>query len=251
MTASRSAIVTGAASGIGAEIARGFAADGIRVLLTDRSERVHGVGKQLAAAGGDITTFVADLEAEGDVVSLAAHACAAYGGCDILVNNAGINPKLAGTRYATHEVPTDLWDEVLRVNLTAPFLLCWAVLPGMCTRKWGRVVNVASRAGRTFTPNASLFYATTKAGLIGMTRQLAGEFAAGDVTVNCIAPGLVDTPLSRGLAPDAAARLRAAIPVGRAGTSAEMAAAVRYLASNAAGFITGACLDVNGGSFMG
>jgi len=149
------------------------------------------------------------------------------------------------------EIALGDWDQVLRVNLTAPFLLCQALLPDMCRRGWGRVVNIASRTGRTFTGTAGLHYTASKAALVGMTRQLAGESAAAGVTVNCVAPGRIDTPLLRQVAPERVAASMRSIPAQRLGTPAEVAAAVGFLVSPGAAFITGACLDVNGGDFMG
>ena len=245
----RLALVTGAASGIGLEIARRLAASGARVLLTDRSDTVHASASAIGQT--DTPSFVADLECSDQVEALIAHAASMLGTVDILVNNAAVDPKRDGAPFATADITLALWTQVIQVNLNAPFLLSRALLPGMRAAGWGRIVNIASRAGRTYLPNASLCYATTKAGLIGMTRQLAGEMASCNVTVNCVAPGPVDTPLFRQVAETVAAKLRAAIPAGRVGTATEIAATVEFLASDTASFITGACIDVNGGAFMG
>lgn len=245
----RSALVTGAASGIGLEIARRLASGGARVLLIDRADAVHEAAASIG--DGDAGAFVADLADPGQIDGLVCYASATLGTVDILVNNAAIDPKNDGEPLANADISTALWEQVLRVNLTAPFLLCRALLPAMRMAGWGRIVNIASRAGRTYLPNASLCYATTKAGLIGMTRQLAGEAASSAVTVNCVAPGPIDTPLFREVADAVAARLRASIPAGRVGTVLEVAAVAGFLVSEEAGFITGACIDVNGGAFMG
>ena len=161
------------------------------------------------------------------------------------------HPKNAGGAFPTEAIETSVWNQVLNVNLTTPFLLCRELMPTMRERGWGRVVNISSRAGRTYIPSVSLYYSTTKAALIGMSRQLAGEFAADGVTVNCIAPGRVETPLASLTAPDISARLVAATPMGRMGTSAEIADLAGFLASPGSGFLTGACVDINGGAYMG
>ena len=243
------ALVTGAASGIGLAVARLLAAAGHRLLLVDRDDAIHQIAATLPGAAHE--SRVADLADEAQVLAAAAHARGAFGGCAILVNNAGMNIKKAGGKFPLEEITTGHWEQVLRVNTTAPFLLCRELLPAMRARRWGRVVNIASRAGRTYIPSVSLHYATSKAALIGMTRQLAGEFAADGITVNCIAPGPVETPLARQNNPEVAARLRAAVPAGRSGTADEIAATVGFLVSAQAAFVVGACIDVNGGAFMG
>lgn len=251
MAVARSALVTGSASGIGLAIAESLSAKGMHVLLADRSEVVHQIAERLRVRGSVAESFVVDLGEESGVLALAEHARVWAGGCDVLVNNAGINPKRDGGKFPTAEISSADWNMVLRVNLTAPFLLCRELMPGMRRQRWGRVVNIGSRAGRTYMPSATLHYSTTKAGLIGMTRQLAGEFAGDGITVNCVAPGRVDTPLSRRTAPEVTAKLLEGIPAGRGGTTGEIAAVVSFLASDDAGYVTGTCLDANGGSFIG
>lgn len=251
MTSTASALVTGAASGIGLAIAQQLAHAGYRLLLVDRDRSVLDVMAGLQSPGVGHQALVADLAHEDQVLDVASHARGDFGGCDILINNAGMNIKKDGGRYPVEEIPTAHWEQVMRVNTTAPFLLCRELMPAMRKRRWGRVVNIASRAGRTYIPSVTLHYATSKAALIGMTRQLAGEFAEHGVTVNCVAPGPVETPLSRQNNPEVAARLRAAVPAGRSGTADEIASAVRFLVSAEASFIVGACIDVNGGAFMG
>ena len=140
---------------------------------------------------------------------------------------------------------------MLRINLTAPFLLCRELLPGMLKQRFGRIVNIASRAGRTFVGPAATHYAASKAGVIGMTRHLAGLYAAQGVTVNAIAPGRIETPLSSTSSAAVLDAAVAAIPAHRLGTADEIADAALFLASPGAGYVTGVCLDVNGGVFMG
>jgi 3-oxoacyl-[acyl-carrier protein] reductase len=169
----------------------------------------------------------------------------------VLVNCAGVSQKRNGLPIPPTEVVTAEWQRVLFINLTAPFLLCRELLPGMQAKGWGRVINIASRAGRTFVPPAGADYATSKAGLIGLTRHLGGTYAPYGITVNCIAPGRVETPLSSQSSAEVLAAAVKGIPVGRLGTTDEVAAAAAYLASDAAAYVTGTCLDVNGGAFIG
>lgn len=242
-----SALVTGAAGGIGAAVAKAFSQRGVRVLLVDRNESVVQMAQTLPGA----SARVVDLSIEKEVLDLARYARGEFGGCDILVNNAGINPKREGRGYRTEEIDMEVWNAVMQVNLAAPFLLCRELLPAMRERGWGRVINIASRAGRTYIPGVSTFYSVSKAGLVGMTRQLAGEFAASGITVNCVAPGPVDTPLSLQSSKETLAKSGANVPSARRGTAEEIAAAVDFLATPGAGFVCGACIDANGGGFMG
>jgi 3-oxoacyl-[acyl-carrier protein] reductase len=251
MNPSRSAVVTGAASGIGLAITHRLAHAGYRVLLADRDPAIHEIATRLPSTGKPHLALPVDLGNEEEVRALARTAIEDFGGCDILVNNAGINIKKQGGRFPIEEVTNADWERVFRINVTAPFMLCRALLPEMRTRKWGRVVNIASRAGRTFIPSVTLHYATSKAAIIGMTRQLAGDFAADNITVNCVAPGPIETPLSRQNSPEVATRLRASVPAGRSGTADEIASTVAFLVSEEASFVVGACIDVNGGAFMG
>jgi 3-oxoacyl-[acyl-carrier protein] reductase len=172
------------------------------------------------------------------------------GRIDVLVNNAGISPKHEGIRAAVDETELGEWQRVIDINLTACFLLVKASLPSMKANKWGRIVNMASQAGRTKSMVAGSHYAASKAGLIGFTRTLAGEVGPFGITANCIAPGRIDTPMASEAGSEVNARYVSTIPVGRIGTPDDVGAAVSYLASDAAGFVTGVCLDLNGGHFM-
>lgn len=251
MSAQRSAVVTGGASGIGLAIARAFAAQGWRILLVDVSEAVVKVARDLSTVAAPVHAHRADLAREEDVLGAAAAAKELFGGCDVLVNCAGVSAKRNGLPIPPTEVVTAEWQRVLFINLTAPFLLCRELIPGMKERGWGRVINITSRAGRTFVPPAGADYAASKAGLVGLTRHLGGTYAPFGVTVNCIAPGRIETPLSSMSSPEVIAQAVKGIPVGRLGTTDEIAAAAVYLASDAASYVTGTCLDVNGGAFIG
>lgn len=168
----------------------------------------------------------------------------------MLVNCAGIATKRDGASVASHELSTAEWQRTLFVNLTAPFLLSRELLPGMQARGFGRIINIASRAGRTFVPPAAADYAASKAGLIGLTRQLGGAYAPYGITVNAIAPGRIETPFASAPGPDVIAAAVKAIPMARVGTVDEVAATALFLTSDGAAYITGACVDVNDGAFM-
>ncbi|MEO8296927.1 MAG: SDR family NAD(P)-dependent oxidoreductase [Burkholderiales bacterium] len=247
MSMTRTALVTGAASGIGLAIARRLLAAGHQVVLADRNEQVRAVARGL---GPQASAEVIDLALDAQVVALAEAVKQRWGGVDILVNNAGISPKHLGRPFTLPDITTPDWEATLKVNLTAPFVLCRELVPLMQSRGWGRVINIASRAGRTFVGPVSLQYSASKAGLIGMTRQLAGTYAAHGITANCIAPGRIETPLSSTSAPELIQQAVAGIPVGRLGTPDEIAAVAAFLASDGAAFVTGICVDANGGAFM-
>jgi 3-oxoacyl-[acyl-carrier protein] reductase len=247
----RIAVVTGAASGLGWAIARQLASDGFAVALVDRGEGVRGRADELAGAGRSASAFVADLSDRGAVAGVAEAILQAHGRCDVLVNNAGTHVKTAqGQRFRFDEITLREWDLSIALHMTAPMLLSQAFLPGMQERRWGRIVNIASRAGRTYILQSSAFYSATKAGTIGLTRAIAGEYAAYGITCNSVAPGRIRTPLTDISADDVKQFSVREIPVGRVGEPEEVGAAVSFLASDQAAFITGTVLDVNGGGFM-
>ncbi|MDQ7971107.1 MAG: SDR family NAD(P)-dependent oxidoreductase [Rhodocyclaceae bacterium] len=251
MPTQRSVLVTGGAAGIGLAIARGFVALGHRVLLADVSESVRAVADRLSTPDAPVHAQVADVGDEAQVLGVARRAGELFGGCDILVNCAGISSKRNGQPVPPTEVTMADWERVLRVNLTAPFLLSRELIPGMRQRGFGRIVNIASRAGRTFVAPAGADYAASKAALIGLTRHLAGTYAPDGITVNCVAPGRIETALSSLSSPEVIAAATRAIPMRRLGDTDEVAAAVLFLASEQASYVTGTCVDVNGGVFMG
>jgi 3-oxoacyl-[acyl-carrier protein] reductase len=250
MTSTRTALVTGAASGIGRESARLLAEAGIRVILLDRSEQVREAAAELAAAGAQAEAVVADLSDLAALDRVGDQVLALCDGVDILVNNAGVHPKVDGRIAQFEAIALADWEFVFRVNTTAPFLLCQKMLPAMKRKGWGRIVNIASRAGRTYSPRAGTHYSASKAAVIGMTRKIAGDYAPFGITANCIAPGQIETPLARTSAPEVLAEAAKKIPAGRLGTVGEIASAVLYLASDGASFVNGTVVDVNGGETM-
>lgn len=236
------ALVTGASGGIGGEVARALHAQGAAVVLSGTRE---GPLQALAADLGE-RAFVAtcDLSDAASVEALPKRAAELAGGVDILVNNAGLTRDQLFMRMSDED-----WDAVLRVNLTAAFRLSRAVLRGMMKARWGRIVSVTSVVGHTGNPGQGN-YAASKAGLAGMTKSLAAEVASRNVTVNCVAPGFIETAMTAGLPEAQRDKLLGAIPAGRMGTGAEVAAAVAFLASDEAGYLTGTTLHVNGGMAM-
>jgi 3-oxoacyl-[acyl-carrier protein] reductase len=250
MTAERSALVTGGTSGIGLETARRFAKAGIRTIITGRSANVMDVARSLSVEGCAVTGQVLELSDIPAVQAWLRELLARWGHIDIVVNNAGIHPKNKGWKYLVEEVELEQWNKVFNVNVTAPFLICAALLPGMKARGWGRVINIGSMSARNRPVAPSSHYVASKAGISGLTRCIAEEGAAHGITANCVAPGPVTTGLTASSSPDAITTMTRSIPVGRYGTADEIAALVEFLASDQASFITGTVIDANGGSTM-
>ncbi|VTU27359.1 SDR family oxidoreductase [Variovorax sp. RA8] len=246
----RVAAVTGAAGGLGLGIAQRLARAGYQVIAIDRARQVEEAAAALQGQGLSAQAVVLDIADEAAVKKMVADVDAQYGRFDILVNNAGIHPKIDGERNSFLKMTTAQWNEVLGVNLTAAFVLCREVAPLMRTRKWGRIVNMSSRAGRTLVETAGIHYAAAKAGMIGMTRIIASEVAADGITANCIAPGRIESPMTSQGSEAQRAMLVGRIPVGRIGTPDEIGHVVEFLVSEDSGYLTGTVIDVNGGTFM-
>jgi 3-oxoacyl-[acyl-carrier protein] reductase len=242
----RIALVTGASQGIGRACALALAEAGATVALAARNEtRLAEVAAEIEAAGGKAAAFALDVASEESIKAGAKAILERFGKVEILVNNAGITRDGLVLRMKRAD-----WDDVLATNLTGAFLLTQALLSAMLRNRWGRIINISSVVGRTGQAG-QVNYAATKAGLIGMTRSLAREVASRGITVNAVAPGYIETPMTAVLDEKQTAAMIAQIPLGRAGTDADIAQAVVYLASEGAGYVTGHVLDVNGGMFMG
>jgi 3-oxoacyl-[acyl-carrier protein] reductase len=242
----RIALVTGASQGIGRACALELARGGATVALAARNEAklAEAVG-EITAAGGQAAAFALDIASEESIKAVAKAVIERFGKVEILVNNAGITRD--GLMMAMKRAD---WDEVLETNLTGAFLLTQAVLRPMLKSRWGRIINISSVVGRTGQAGQAN-YAASKAGLIGLTRAMAREVASRSITVNAVAPGYIETPMTEVLDEKQRAAMLAGIPLGRPGTAVEVAQAVAFLASDAAAYITGHVLDVNGGMFMG
>ncbi|MBM4443617.1 MAG: SDR family oxidoreductase [Candidatus Rokubacteria bacterium] len=243
----RVVIVTGGGNGIGAAIARRFAGEGARVAIVEKEAAGGAVGDAITRDGGEAIAIQCDVTVPDAVRTAVAAVVTRWGRVDVLVNNAGWFPGIKPTEQITLEE----WDTVLRVNLTSVFVCATAVFPAMKAQGGGRIVNMSSIVGRsgnvlTFAP-----YSAAKAGILGLTRQLAGEWAAHGITVNAVAPGTVATPrVLAARTPEATRALAETIPVKRLGEPDDVAGAVLYLASDDARHVTGAVLDVNGGQAM-
>jgi 3-oxoacyl-[acyl-carrier protein] reductase len=242
----RIALVTGASQGIGRDCALELARAGAAVALAARNEaKLAEVAAEIAAGGGQAAAFGLDIASEESIKSLAKAVLERFGKVEILVNNAGITRDGLMLRMKRAD-----WDDVLGTNLTGAFLLTQALLSPMLRNRWGRIVNISSVVGRTGQAG-QVNYAASKAGLIGLTRSMAREVASRGITVNAVAPGYIETPMTAVLDEKQRGAMLATIPLGRAGTGVEIAQAVAFLASDAAAYITGHVLDVNGGMFMG
>ena len=243
----RVAIVTGAGRGIGRAIAERFGSEGATVVVADLDDKAAAATvSAIEAVAGRAVAVHTDVTKSDDVASLAAKAAKRFGGIDILVNNAGI---LRSTKAA--EVTPKEWHLVIDANLTGAFLCAQAAYPALRRSGHGRIVNIASMAGRATSTLGGVHYTTAKAGVLGLTRHLAREWAGDGITVNAISPGIVDTPMVRDSTD--AARMKqvlAAIPMGRLADASEIAALVGFLASDEAAYITGANVDIHGGELI-
>jgi 3-oxoacyl-[acyl-carrier protein] reductase len=237
----RTALVTGASGGIGGAIARQLHDQGARVVLTGRRrDALEALAKIL---GNRVAIEPSDLADPGAAERLI-EAVEADGALDILVNNAGLTRDSLALRLKDED-----WQTVLDVNLSAGFRLIRSSLRGMMKRRFGRIINITSVVAVTGNPGQAN-YAAAKAGLIGMTKALAAEVASRGITVNCVAPGMIETAMTDALNEPQRAQLLARIPAGHLGTGADVAAAVTYLASSEAAYVTGQTLHVNGGMAM-
>jgi len=238
----KSALITGASGGIGGAIARALHGAGATVALSGtRVVPLEALAGELGCRAHVLPCNLADAEA---VKALPKQAAEAMGSVDVLVNNAGITRDNLFLRMSDEE-----WAAVLAVNLTATMQLCRGVLRGMMKARWGRIINISSVVGSTGNPGQAN-YAASKAGVVAMSKSLAHEVASRGITVNCVAPGVIATPMTEKLTEAQSAKILAQVPARRMGTADEVGAAVLYLASPEAGYVTGATLHVNGGMAM-
>jgi NAD(P)-dependent dehydrogenase (short-subunit alcohol dehydrogenase family) len=237
----RTAVVTGSGRGIGKAIVTLLAANGARVVVNDiNEENAENTAREIRAAGGEAIAAVANVATREGAEQLIGTVVGAYGGVDILVNNVGIVRDNLLVNMSEED-----WDDVLTINLKSYFLATRTTVPHMIEQKYGRIVNIASRAWLGNVGQAN--YSAAKGGVVSMTRTLALELGRHQITANAVAPGAIDTPLIRGLRPDVQERLRQMQPTKSFGTPDDVARAVRFFADDDSGFITGQVLHVCGG----
>jgi 3-oxoacyl-[acyl-carrier protein] reductase len=241
----RIAMVTGASRGIGRACALELAKAGCGVALAARqTDRLEGVAEEIRAAGGTAFTVALDLASIDSIKAGIARVAKEFGRIDILVNYGGITKDNLALR-----MKPDDWNIVLQTNLTGAFFCIQQVISPMMRERWGRIVNISSVVGEAGNAGQAN-YVASKAGLIGLTKSLAQELASRNITVNAVAPGFIETDMTNVLKDEQKARITQGIPMGRIGAPAEVAAAVRFLASEEASYITGNVIDVNGGMYM-
>lgn len=244
--AGRVALITGASQGIGRACALALAESGASVALCARNEeKLAQVAGEIQTQGGQAAVFRMDVGSEDDIKSATKAAIERFGKIDILVNNAGITRDTLLLRMKRAD-----WESVLQTNLTGPYLCTQALIGPMLRQRWGRIINITSVFGQTGQVGQAN-YSASKAGLIGFTMSMAREVASRNITVNAVAPGYIETAMTEGLSAELKAKVNEMIPLGRPGSDKDVAYAVRFLASEEAGYITGHVLNVNGGMLMG
>lgn len=239
------AVITGAASGIGRGVANLFAREGAAIGIFDLDKaNADKVAHEVAAHGGKVAVAIGDVGKEADVEAGLKELVSELGDVDILVNNAGID-----TTHELDGMPTEMWDRMLDVHLRGTFLFTRAVLPAMKRKKWGRVISLSSQLAHKGAATM-VHYVAAKAGIMGFTRALAYEVARDGITVNCVNPGPINTPLLKGLPQDWLERKKRELPIGRFGEVEEVAPVFLLLASDEGSYFIGASLNVNGGDYM-
>lgn len=241
----RIVLVTGASRGIGKACAVSLARGGYHAVLAARSlEKLNELAEEIKSNGGAASTVEVDLASHGSIAGAFSAVLKEHGRIDILVNNAGVTKDGLAVRMK----PAD-WDAVLATNLSGAFYAIQQVLPGMMRNRWGRIVNISSVVGEMGNPGQAN-YVASKAGLIGLTKSLAQEVGSRNITVNAVAPGFIETDMTHVLSEELKQKMLDNTPLKRMGTPGDIAAAVKFLVSDEASFITGHVLDVNGGIYM-
>lgn len=244
------ALITGGCGRIGKAIAKRLAPEGHRIVLLDVSDAVHSAAQELKEMSIDARSVQIDIAESAEVQSLPDLLGDWWDHLSILVNNAGISPKTDGAKRQIIDMPVSEWNRVMAVNLTGTFLVTQTCLQTMRHQKSGRIIMIASQAARTRTVVPGAHYQASKAGMVGFARVLASEVAAYGITVNCVAPGRIESDMTAAVSDGTNSGLANTLPIPRMGTPEEVAAAVAYFASKEASYSTGAIIDVNGGSFM-
>ncbi len=242
----RVALVTGASQGIGRACALLLANSGAKVALCARNqEKLDQLANEINDSGGEAAAFKLDVSSEDEIKAVVKAVVAKFGKLDILVNNAGITRDQLVMRMKRAD-----WDDVINTNLTAPFLLIQAVISSMLKQRWGRIINITSIFGQIGQVGQAN-YSSSKAGLIGLTMAVAREVGSRNITVNAVAPGFIETAMTEVLSAELKENILKNIPLGRSGSDMDVANAVKFLASEEAGYVTGHVLNVNGGILMG
>jgi 3-oxoacyl-[acyl-carrier protein] reductase len=245
------AIVTGGASGIGAATALALAKEGARVVVMDMNgPGLSQMAEEMKKKGYPFFPLKGDVALEENVEDLVKKAVAHFGGIDLLVNNAGISPKHKGKKANLWEMSVAEWDRVMAVNIRGAFLCCRVAVPRMIERKGGAIVNVSSLAAKVGSAVTGCHYVISKAGVVGLTKSLAREVAEYGIRVNAVAPGRIDTPMIWDVPPEVNEQYVRTIPLRRLGKAEDVADGILFLLSDAASYITGLVLDVNGGLGM-
>jgi 3-oxoacyl-[acyl-carrier protein] reductase len=241
----RTALITGASRGIGRACALALSEAGVRVALGARSlPQLEELALEIRTQGREAFPVAMDLSSADSVKQAIGSVTKDFGRVDILVNNAGITKDTLALRMKKED-----WDLVIATNLTGAFLAIQQVLQGMMRERWGRIINISSVVGEMGNPGQANYIAS-KAGLIGLTKAIAQEMGSRNITVNAVAPGFIETDMTQNLSAELREKMLANIPLRRIGQAQDVAAAVRFLASEEAGYITGHVLDVNGGIYM-
>lgn len=239
----KNAIVTGAGQGIGRATAVALAEEGVNVAVCDVNiEHAEDTAHALEKLGVRAIAVNADVSQEEEVKAMFAKTRSSLGPVEILVNNAGISPKVP-----FDQIPCEQFRKVMEVNLLGTFLCCQQAFADMKEKNWGRIINLSSMAGLFGANKAGVHYSSTKAGIIGLTKTLAKNMGPYQITVNCVAPGRINTALTQVLAPEVVEDIRQKIPMHRIGEPEEVAWVIAFLASQQAGYVTGACVDILGG----
>jgi 3-oxoacyl-[acyl-carrier protein] reductase len=242
----RVALVTGASQGIGRACALVLARSGAKVALCARNqEKLEQLANEIGGSGGEAAAFKLDVSSEDEIKTAMKAVIAKFGKLDILVNNAGITRDQLIMRMKSAD-----WDDVIATNLTAPYLLTQAAISSMLKQRWGRIINITSIFGQIGQAGQAN-YSSSKAGLIGLTMSVAREVGSRNITVNAVAPGFIETAMTDVLPAELKENILKSIPLGRAGSDLDVAHAVKFLASEEAGYVTGHVLNVNGGILMG
>ena len=242
----RVALVTGASQGIGRACALLLAQSGAKVALCARNqEKLDQLANEINSNGGEAAAFKLDVSSEDEIKSVVKAVVAKFGKIEILVNNAGITRDQLVMRMKRAD-----WDDVISTNLTAPFLITQAAISSMLKQRWGRIINITSIFGQIGQAGQAN-YSSSKAGLIGLTMAVAREVGSRNITVNAVAPGFIETAMTEVLPAELKENILKSIPLGRSGSDMDVAHAVKFLASEESGYVTGHVLNVNGGILMG